>query len=107
MTAAAAATTAAGLAAEDAAFVPPPTESPSQHPGAASGAAEVQIRQPGHPGAVASVRARSLCSLHRKPNRRSVLKSLPQSQNPRSVKMTFRGSDFIFHKSNEFSVRSD
>lgn len=97
MTAAAAATTAAGLAAEDAALVPPPTASPSQHPGEASGAAEVRIRQPGHPGAVASVRARSFAQSIGYRTEGASLNPVPQSQNPRSVKMTFRGSDFIFH----------
>lgn len=35
------------------------------------------------------------------------LSPFPQSPNPRSVKMTFRGSYFPFPKSNDFSVRSD
>lgn len=106
MTAAATTAAAAGVAAA-AALLPPPTGSPSQHPEGASGAAEAQIREPQHPGAVASVRACSLCCYIGNRTEGASLNPSLQSPNPRSANMTFRGSYFILPKSNEFSIGSD
>lgn len=94
----AAATTAAGpvAAAVAAAFVPPPTGSPSKHPEGACGAAKAQIREPLHPGAMASVRARGASAHYTASGTGASLNPFLQSPSPRSVKMTFRGSYFIF-----------